>query len=221
MQMFGAEGPIGSLLVLPTFNFEPVSVLAERGSSIGIRFPPQYPNMHWALDASERMIAGVATDYRFEIRLPDGATIVVEKYWNPVLIPEQERSDARSRLTNWARTIDPEWRWEIPPIPEHRPPFSGIVPARSGEVWVLRLMESRPMVDCVEDAIGFEECWQQDTAYDVFESGGRFLGTVPAPEGLIPYLVPHIAGNVFIGVIEDPDGIQYVKRYRLVLPREE
>ena len=54
----------------------------------------------------------------------------------------------------------------------------------------------------------------------MFEPGGRFLGTVPAPEGLILYLVSHIAGNVFIGVIEDPDGIQYLKRYRLVLPGE-
>ena len=68
---------------------------------------------------------------------------------------------------------------------------------------------------------GWVGCWQQDVAYDVFEPGGRFLGDVAAPRGLIPYVDPHIDGDVFVGVIEDQDGIQYVKRYRLVLPGEE
>ena len=221
MQMFAAEGAIGPLIAPPTFDFEPVRILAESGSSMGVRFPSQYPNVHSTLDPSERVIAGVATEYRFEIRLPDGATIVVEKYWDPVPVPEQERSDVRDRLTTWARGIDPEWRWEIPPIPETKPPFSGLVAAKSGEVWVLRSMESRRMADCVEDVLGFEECWEEDTAYDVFESSGRFLGTVPAPQGLVPFLVPHVDGDVFVGVIEDAEGVQYIKRYRLVLPGEE
>jgi hypothetical protein len=58
---------------------------------------------------------------------------------------------------------------------------------------------------------------------DGFEEAGRFLGTVKLPpEVRFSYAVePFLWGNQMLAVAEDEAGTIMVKRYRLVLPREE
>lgn len=228
LRMFGPAGPIGSLKEPPTFEFERVMVSAVTrtaggGSRRGYRSAPHFPDVHWAFTPSEHMIAGLATDYRFEIRRPDGTRTVVEKYRDPVPVGDRERAELRESLTAWARQIQSDWSWDLPSIPEHKPPFIDILAGRSGEVWVVRPLESQRLPDCREhvDDLGiasYERCWRQDLVLDVFEPGGRFLGSVDAPPDWSRHVAPHIDGDTFVAAVEDEAGIQYVRRYELVHP---
>ena len=169
------------------------------------------------MDPSRVLVAGAADEYSFGISFPDGTSITVEMYWDPPPIDEFERDAIRAALTRWARRIDPAWTWDIPPIPRSWPAFQGFVIAESGEIWVLRLIGARQIPECTENPSLFEDCWWPETAYDVFGADGRFLGSVPTPPGFLAHLTPYINGDLFVGVVQDEAGTQYVRAYQLAI----
>jgi hypothetical protein len=52
-------------------------------------------------------------------------------------------------------------------------------------------------------------------SFDVFDNGGRFLGSV---EDLPHFNSPFMSGDTVVALAQDEAGTVMVKRYRLVLP---
>ena len=57
-------------------------------------------------------------------------------------------------------------------------------------------------------------------SFDVFDLEGRFLGAVDAPEGFQYLTDPFIRDDMVLALVQSDEGVQYVKRYRLVTPAD-
>jgi hypothetical protein len=120
------------------------------------------------------------------------------------------------------RVVEPGWVWNGPPIPDQKPAYSHLVGDHDGRIWVARPGPGRRLAGGTEDSRDprdflFNPLWRDRTLVDVFDVDGRYLGPVRVPDGLrfsIPR--PDIRGDRVVAVVVDEDGVQRVKRYRLV-----
>jgi hypothetical protein len=169
-------------------------------------------------------VSGRGDAYSFEVYRDDGSVMVVEKEWDPVPITVDEAAWYRRRLTAlWRSATDQSWVWPGPEIPAHKGAFKYIIPTADGRFWVVRQMAGLPREGCdpePDEYYGYEEdpCWLEPLVADVFDEEGRFLGPVPMPDG-IRYLVrPYIRDDTVIALLEDAEGISFIKRFRLHIP---
>lgn len=186
---------------------------------------PFSPQVHWTLSPSGAVIGGVSDDYSFEIRYPDGSIARVEKSWQPVPVdPEEAAWHKRSDTANM-RSTQPDWSWNGPGIPEHKPAFSQLLADADGRIWVRRPGPGYHVdEECNEDpepgaAFG-TLCWLETTTWEVFDDDGRFLGGAELPEGIQAFPQPYVRDNVFLAVYMDDLGTVMVKRYRIALPAD-
>ena len=159
--------------------------------------------------------------YRFDVRHPGGTTMIVKKEWSPVAVETEEGDWHRRRLTAmWRTATDPGWTWVGGEIPAQKGAYEAIVPAVDGPYWVIRPLAGEPIDGCDSrpaDYYGYVEapCWRQPYAADVFDIEGRFLGSVPMPDGVRYHVRPFIRGDMVVALLESADGVAYVKRYQL------
>jgi len=170
------------------------------------------------------LVSGRGDAYSFEVHRNDGSVMVVEKEWDPVPVDADEADWYRRRLTAlWRAATDPSWVWPGPEIPAHKGAFEYIIPTLDGYFWVVRQMASLPLDGCDPEPADYFEydekpCWLEPLVADVFDDEGRFLGPVPMPEGIRYRVRPYIRGDTVIALLEDAEGIAFVKRYRLQIP---
>jgi hypothetical protein len=148
---------------------------------------------------------------------------VVETDRERVPVEPGEARWYRNRLTSEFRAILPGWAWNGREIPRFKPAFSQFIPDRSRRIWVRRQGPGIPVEGCDEDPEDASEfyrnpCWKDSFLFDVFDLAGRYLGEVAVPDGLQSRPEPYIEGDLMVALIQDDEGVQYVKRYRLVLP---
>jgi hypothetical protein len=184
---------------------------------------PFAPQKVWSIGRDGALFLGVSDEYRFEIRYPDGRTTVIERDAEAVPVLAGEKAWATDRVWAIMSNFDPKWKWEGPGIPDIKAWYSGLVPDRSGRIWVLREGEGRRVEDWTEpdDWRGWEEdpAWVPDSWFDVFEEAtGRYLGRVDVPEGFSPEPEPVIDGDRFICLTRDEFYRPIVRRYRLEVP---
>lgn len=226
MARMGADGALEDTLYGPDFDFEDWEVVAENEEgSVHIDYVPFSPRTMWEMCPDRSVVAGISDDYRFEIHHPDGAMTVVEMNWDKVQVEPGEARWYRARTTAELRTTLPGWAWNGKEVPGHKPAFASFIPDRSGRVWVRRQGPGIHLEggdEDPEDSSDFyrNPCWKDTFTFDVFDLDGRFLGSVGIPDGLIPRPEPYVEDDMVIALIEDEDGVQYVKRYRLVLPSD-
>jgi hypothetical protein len=220
MQRVDSTGQVGDLSVPPDFGSPPVRAISRGATGGGIMTPDEFPQTYWTMDVHGSFVAGVSDAYRFEIHGRNGGiTAVARADWEPVPISVEEQDAIRARITTWARRRQEDWTWNLPPLPSHKPAYRGLVPSRTGDIWVLRPGPSARISDCEDDSstsVWTSPCWKESLSYDVFASDGRFLGNVPAPPGLAPRQArPYVDGDTFVAITEDAAGTYYVKRFRL------
>jgi hypothetical protein len=58
--------------------------------------------------------------------------------------------------------------------------------------------------------------WIEPVAFDVFESDGRYLGQVHAPDGLLPYPYPVLDTDRVWAIVRDDMGVQTIVRFAIV-----
>ena len=83
------------------------------------------------------------------------------------------------------RDFEPGWNWDGPPIPAHKPFFTGVHVGRDGRIWVRLSTEGRRVENENHDPDdpGSEPVsWEEATRFDVFEADGTYLGAVVAPD---------------------------------------
>jgi hypothetical protein len=223
---FENESEEGEPIRPPELDFEEMRIEARREGSTSINSVPFAPSSSWTLAPSGAVIAGVSTDYTFEIHYPDGRVTRVEKAWRPVPVEPAEAAWQKRRATANMRSTDPEWVWNGPEVPTTKPAFSSFLADHAGRIWVNRpgagyhtegeCLEN-PSIDEVSEAYS-EPCWREHSTWDVFDEEGRYLGDADLPEGIQMYPAPHIDDTVFLSAFQDDLGIVLVKRYRIVLP---
>ena len=118
------------------------------------------------------------------------------------------------------RRLEPGWNWSGPGIPDAKAPFTEILVARDGRIWVQlaqpAVEEDNPDYD--PDVEGSQPTrWREPLVFDVFGEDGTYFGQVRPPEGFRAYPNPVIDGDYVWAVTADELGVQRVVRFRLTL----
>jgi hypothetical protein len=232
MTPYDGDGTAGEPVPPPQPDFEPASFppIEESSEGGGRRITylsvPFTPRPSVEMSPAGAWVLGVGDGYRFEIRRFDGTTTLVERRVEPVPVSGAEADWRRESTTKSARTRDPEWTWNGPAIPDHKPYFGSLHADQNGRVWVQRSGPSTYYEDCSQ-APGYrapatdaepQPCWRGETLYDLFDVDGRYLGEVEFPPGYSPMGNAYIRDDLLLLVGEDDAGTIVVKHFRLIAP---
>jgi hypothetical protein len=231
---FQPDGTAGDAVFMPELAFEPLSLARVTTAGTGgvrstVTFRvPFGPSTAETLSPFGATVTGVSDRYRFEVRSFGGAVLIVERHVEPVEVHPEEAAWHRRYTTARVRELEPQWTWNGPEIPSHKPFFTRYVHVdRGGRLWVRRPGPGRRVDDCDEHPVPGEltdivRCWEDTHITDVFGSDGRFLGEVEFPPEA-PLSIglgrTYIDDDMVLLRLEDEAGTIMVKRYRLVVPR--
>lgn len=216
----------------PEWEFEAPRLMAqhtgERGTSTSINGVPFSPQSDWAFSPFGHMVGGIATRYAIDQYHRDGRVTRIERVVEPVPVQGDERANREEQATWSLRRTQPDWSWNGPPIPDHKPPFRDIQVGRDGRIWVLlhaageRIPEEEldPPSQARPDARPVDR-WREPVVFDVFEPDGTYLGLVHGPRGFSTYPTPVFDGDRVWAIVRDDLDVQYLTRFRVVLPETE
>jgi len=148
--------------------------------------PPQRP-----------FLTGFSSDYRIDLARDDGV-LRVERAADPVPVHDEERAYERAVVVEYMRRMIPDWTWNGPPIPEHKPFFHELLAGRDGRIWVRLATEAHPVENedhDPEDPSSMPVDWREPLRYDVFEPHGTYLGVVAPPEDFTHWVEPVFDGD--------------------------
>ena len=217
--VFGPDGTQIDTLPEPSTTHEPPEVTAERGRSSVSYFVPFSPELHWAVHPSGRFLTGFSSDYRIDLARDDGV-VRIERAADPVPVHDDERAYEREIVVQEMQNFDPDWSWNGPPIPEHKPFFRDLVPGRDGRIWVRVSTEARAVENehyDPEDPTSAPVLWREPVRFDVFDPDGTYLGAVSPPENFSAYPDPVFDGDYVWAVTQDELGVERVVRFRIVV----
>ncbi len=226
MRLCGPEGTVSDTIHVPVFDFKPWDIVGRSENRTSVNRVPFSPDMAWAMAVDGSIVGGVSDSYSFEIRRPDGTTVMVERVCEPVrVLPEEGRWHRDAAAANMVNQF-PGWAWNGRKVPGTKPAFARFLPDRSGRIWVLRQGPGRRVEGGVENPFDEEGWWSnplwRDTLLvDVFDLDGRYLGEIELPEHVRFSPRPVIDGEMIVCYTEDEEGVPHVKRFRLVLPGDE
>ena len=160
-QLVGTSGSHGEVVWLPEIEHERATYQTVSGYAVDTPFSPR---MWWSPAPDGGLVVGASDRYRFEVLSPEGSRLVVERSWKPVPIPDGHKEWERQRTIVFDRKFnDPEQNLDGSLIPDHKPAYFSLVPARPGETWVLRHGPSEPLADCPGDPfdVGHPAAWEK------------------------------------------------------------
>ncbi|NKB90571.1 MAG: 6-bladed beta-propeller [Acidobacteria bacterium] len=217
-----ADASMDEVEWFPELEFETATVTAD-DRQLEVPFSPGYA---WALTADGGVTIGTSDQYQFETRRPDGSSLVVQRRVDTVPVdPAEAEWRSRWMLENILNYVDSEFSGSVA-IPDQKPAFIGFAPDSLGGTWVWRQGASRHLTgDCVDDPrdqdLGYSRdnsCWVEDRYFDIFSPEGKYLGSVPQPDGIARWnaqLNVYPMGDIVYAVVETAEGVPTVKRYRL------
>jgi hypothetical protein len=220
MAIPGLDGMIGDPILVPTLGYESEGVRVNERARLNVPFAPRFS---WAMSPSGAIVAGITSEYRFEIHHPDGSVTVVERDGDAIPVDPDEREWQRRSTVRGGRNFQEGWQWDGAEIPDTMPAWSTLKVDADGRVWVRRNGPRIRVEDCDPDPMEVvngrpRPCWRSDAVYDVFGEDGRFLGAVSLPVASLNLRTAYISGTTVLAQYENEAGVGMVKRYRLVLP---
>ena len=218
--VFGSDGTQLDTIPEPWNGYERPGLRAERelegGGSMWVpEDVPFTPDFYWTIHPSGHLLTGFSTEYRLELARDHGI-LRIERDIELVPVLAAERDYERERITGRMRSVVPNWDWDGPPIPEHKPFFTELHAGRDGRIWVQVTTEGREMQNEAHDPDNPRSqpvTWEEATRFDVFEEDGTYLGTVAAPDEFDGYVEPVFDRDHVWWVTRDELGIQRVVRY--------
>ena len=224
---YSPDGLPTDTIPAPDWDWESPTIRAERGDadnrSISINTVPFSPTESWTFSPAGYFVGGVSNEYSIDLFRPDGVLRIGRSY-EPIRVQAAEKSNAEAVATENMRRMVSDWRWNGPPIPDTKPPFSNIIVAQDGRIWVVVSMPGEPIPeDERDDPVGADgqrravREWRQPTAFDVFEPDGRYVGVVRAPDGFRGNPQPVIRGDTIWAVVTDGLGVQQIVRMTVVV----
>lgn len=214
-------GDAGEAIFPPDPGWEPPCLTFQRrGQETSHCNIPFFPFARNALLRDGGWVVGVSDEYAFDVHRPDGTTLEVKRFWDPVPVGDDEAAYRRQQtidLINERMSADPKYVWNGPEIPSHKPAWVQLMPDHDGRIWVLREQESVLTSECLEDV---PECWMPAGYWlDAFGADGRYLGTTTFDRRLGGW--PYIDGTTVIAAEIDEAGTYRVTKYRLETGTEE
>jgi hypothetical protein len=220
----GPEGTPADTIAAPAWDFEPAVLTArmerDGSRSVATGNVPFAPGISWSLSPLGYPVGGVSNRYAVEAFPPDGRVLRMERAAEPVPVSAGERAYQEHMVTRNMRNTDPAWRWAGPPIPATKRAFGSVQTDDDGRIWVRAAVpgEVVPREERPEPRPGEDqepegpEPWREPLVYDVFDSDGRFLGTLPMPAR---FTLHGARGDEVWGVQRDELGVDYVALFRL------
>lgn len=219
---YTSEGVHDDTLRVPSWDFEPQQVTAQRENSSSSSGVPFTPSVHWTYSPLGYFVGGVSTDYRIDLFRPDGPRLRIEREWVPVPVLRAERAEHEHRIIENFKRNYGSWRWNGPPIPDTKAPFRELTADDDGRVWVTVSQEAYPAM--TEAEARDEEArtgrpqlrYREPVAFDVFDADGRYLGPVRVPRSFSsdPELIAR--GDTVWAVTQDEYDVATVVRFRMV-----
>ena len=182
--VLGPDGTHLDTLPEPTTDHEPVVVKAETESASVTSAVPFTPGFFWAVHPSGHFLTGLSSDYSVDLARDDGV-LRIERAYDPVPVSDGERAYRRESTVRMIRWSVPDWTWDGPAVPEHKPVFNELLTGRDGRIWVRLLTEGQRVENENHNPDSpFSEpvTWRESTRYDVFEPNGTYLGVVVPPD---------------------------------------
>lgn len=219
------DGTPADTLTKPDSGFEESRIEArftddDGGTSASITNVPFTPAEYADLTPRGYFFHGISTEYAFTLLKPDGP-LKIQKSWEPVPVARGEKAEEEALAVRDMRQTDPGWDWEGDPIPDIKPPFSGIYAGEDGTVWVrvstAAVKRTDPDYDPAEPGAIADE-WREPWLFDVFDEQGRYLGAVRAPDGFRTYPRPIFTRDLVLGTMRDEYDVQSVVRFRVEHP---
>ena len=217
--VLGPDGTHLDTLPEPTTDYRPVVVEAASENSSITSAVPFTPRFFWAVHSSGHFLTGLSSDYRIELA-QDHGVLRIERAYDPVPVSEAERDYRRESTVRMIRWSVPDWTWDGPRIPDHKPVFKELLAGRNGRIWVRLATEGQRIENEDHDPDSrFSEpvTWREATRYDVFEPDGTYLGVVAPPDGFVPSPDPVFVRDHVWAVTRDELGVERVVRYRIVV----
>jgi hypothetical protein len=221
------DGTPADTLEPPDAGFEAPTIEArvENGDNVSVsrNGVPFSPEEEWAFHPGGYFVHGISTEYALTLNRPEGP-LRIERAYEPVAVKSAEKESRAWSITRNFRQMKPGWRWNGPPIPDEKPPFSSFLVARDGRVWVVvsqeGFEEENPNYDPREEG-SRPTRWSEPTAFDVFGEDGTYFGRVHAPDGMSAYPTPVIDGDYMWAVTRDELGVQRVVRFKVEMGQAE
>ena len=215
--VLGPDGTHVDTLPLPSSAYRAPTLRAERGGGSMSRVVPFSPVFLWTVHPSGHFLTGLSGEYRIDLPRDDGV-LRIERAADPAPVHDEERAYQRDRIVRSMRNTDPDWSWNGPPIPEHKPFFQELHAGRDGRIWVRLATEGYPVENedhDPENPSSAPVVWEESVRYDVFEADGTYLGVVVPPDEFSPFPDPVFNGDHVWGVTRDELGVARVVRFRI------
>ena len=217
------DGTPVDTLDLPEYDWEAAVIVAQREGGTSMNTVPFTPGFHWTLDSFGRFVAGVGSRYAVDIHRDDGTVLRLGRDVPAVRVAPDEKAAAEERATWSMRRMLETWRWNGPPIPDTKPVFRDIVAGADGRVWVQLSTPGEPVPDDGSPRDPQRpppERYREPVVFDVYESDGRYVGTVRTPSGFLTNPKPVFRGEHVWAVVRDELDVNYVVRFRIGLEEE-
>ena len=217
--VLGPDGTPVDTLSEPSSDYDAPTLMAKGESMLRMRVVPFSPEFLWAVHGSGHFLTGLSTEYRIELGRDDGV-LRIERATDPAPVHEEERASMRESVEGSMRNVQPDWNWDGPAIPDHKPFFYELLAGRDDRIWVRVATEAHPAENENRDPENPSSppvFWREPLRYDVFEPEGTYLGAVTAPEGFEHDTPPVFDGDHVWAVTGDELGVERVVRYRIVV----
>lgn len=207
-------------LAAPDRGYEEAQVSAEREGSMSVNGVPFAPNQVTAYSPRGYFLIGISEDYTFDLLRPEGVLRIRMPY-EPVPVDPGEADAERKATVDNFRQNYPGWKWNGPPIPDHKPAYQGLYPADDARIWVHVPAPSRRYMDAEEQRAEEERLgsavnpYREPVRFDVFEPSGEYLGRVDTPEGFSLRPRPVFRGDTVWATVRDEYDVQRLHRFRL------
>jgi len=223
-----ADGALLDTLDLPEYDVERQVLAAERRSRDGVSRSvtnvPFTAVFHWTFSPLGRFVTGVGDRYAVDQHLPGGRVLRIERRVEAVPVSADEKAAAEERVIAQMRRLDPAWRWNGPPMPDHKPFIAALIVGQDGRIWVRRSAPGEKIPDAELDeprpatnGITIPPVrYREPMSFDVFEPDGRYLGAVSAPRGFMLNPIPVLRGDRVWAVVHDDLGVNRIQRFRIV-----
>lgn len=179
---------------------------APGGSARGYYGIPFYPRAQTTFDPAGHIWRSHGGEPVYRVArssLSGDTSLVLERSWEPVPVPDPERDSAIDRIREGIRerggNADQDWAR----VPREKPPIEQLFVSDDGHLWV---RTSSP------DSL---------TRFDIFERDGTYRGSAATVLPLVSYLAPVVRGNSLWGVVLDEFDVEYVVRGRMTSPQGE
>ena len=180
---------------------------------------PFSPNFVWTVHPDGHFLTGMSAEYRIDLP-SDGRVLRIERAFDPVPVSDAEREYEREGVTRYLRSRYPDWSWNGPPIPDHKPFFKALLAGKDGRIWVQLSTEGQLAQNedhDLDDPLSQPVTWREPVRYDVFKADGTYLGVVNPPDDFVTRPEPIFHGEYVWAVTEDELGVERVVRYRIVV----